>query len=57
MSERNVSPSEFGKKLSPKIVVIVVAVIILLIIAFSSFYTVDQKEVAVLLTLCAFTVI
>ena len=49
MSERDVTPGKFPKKLSTKALWLIIIVVLVLIIAFSSFYTVDQKAEAVVL--------
>jgi membrane protease subunit HflK len=49
MSERDVTPGNFARRVTPRTVVIVVVVIVALIFAFSSFFMVDQQEEAVVL--------
>ena len=49
MSERDVSPGRMPKQVTPKAIIIVVVVILALITAFSSFFVVDQTEMAVVL--------
>ncbi len=54
MSERDVTPGKFPRRLSPKAFGMVILVVVALIIIFTSFYTVDQKEEAVVLRLGKF---
>lgn len=49
MSERDVTPGQLPKRLTPKAIIILVVVILVLITAFSSFFVVDQRELAVVL--------
>jgi membrane protease subunit HflK len=49
MSERDVTPGKFARKVTPKALLVVVAVIVVLALGFSSFFMVDQKEEAVIL--------
>jgi membrane protease subunit HflK len=49
MSERDVTPGRMPRRITPKAIIIVVVVILALITAFSSFFVVDQKEIAVVL--------
>jgi len=49
MSERDVTPGKFARRVTPKAVVVVVIVIVALIFAFSSFFMVDQQEESVVL--------
>ena len=49
MSERDVTPGNFARKVTPKAVIVVVAVVVVLVFGFSSFFVVDQKEEAVIL--------
>jgi modulator of FtsH protease HflK len=49
MSERDVTPGNFARKVTPKAVLVVVAVVVVLVFGFSSFFVVDQKDEAVIL--------
>ncbi len=49
MSERDVTPAQFPRGLTPRAVIIVLVVIVAIVLAFSSFFVVDQKEQAVVL--------
>ena len=49
MSERDVTPGRVPRRITPKAILIVVIVILVLITVFSSFFVVDQKEMAAVL--------
>ena len=49
MSERDVTPGRVPRQVTPKVILIVVIVILALITVFSSFFVVDQTEVAAVL--------
>ncbi|MBN1836596.1 MAG: FtsH protease activity modulator HflK [Spirochaetales bacterium] len=49
MSERDVTPGRVPRRITPKAILIVVIVILALITVFSSFFVVDQREVALVL--------
>ncbi|UCH93691.1 MAG: FtsH protease activity modulator HflK, partial [Candidatus Aminicenantes bacterium] len=49
MADEIIDLQALQKKISPKVIIIIIVVIFLLIAVFSSFYTVDQKEEAVVL--------
>ena len=49
MSERNVTPSRFPSRISPRMIIIIVVVIVIIILVSTSFFVVDQSEVGVVL--------
>jgi modulator of FtsH protease HflK len=49
MSERDVTPGKFARKVTPKAVIVVIGVVVVLVLAFSSYFVVDQQEEAVVL--------
>ena len=49
MSQRDVTPGKFARRVTPRAVVVVVIVLVALVLVFSSFFMVDQQEEAVVL--------
>src|SRR3972149_1159448 len=49
MAERDVTPGNFGRRVTPRAIVVVVIVVVVLAFGFSSFFMVDQQEESVVL--------
>jgi len=49
MTERDVTPGKFARKVTPKAVLVVIGVVVILVFAFSSYFVVNQQEEAVVL--------